>query len=1050
MPELSVITGNRLEVLLQQLLDGAGTANSPFETRAVVVQSRGMERFLRLEIARRQGVCLGYSFPFPVMLAYELFDRVLGKGCGARADSLPVMTWRVLDLLRDIPEGDAFSPVRAYLLGTPTLNRWQLSREIARTFDRYLIFRPEMIHALDAGGFKDIGSEHQTWQAELWGNMIPPGSAPHRADLKRKFLDAVVSCPLEALPRRIDFFGIASQPDYHLDIFQALSARVPVTFHMLEPGDWTSSGLEDAALAGWNDSGGHFRRRLLHQAADVTSLFSASNRPTLLGMLQDDLLGGRAAAPPAPEPHSFQIHCCHGPMREVEILKDNLLWILQNRTDIEPRDILVLSPDLRKYQGYIQAVFDRGPDESHSIPYSVTSSDPLGPSALVRTFMRLLEIQLERWRKDDVLDLLECEAVRVRFGLNEADLSLIASWLEEAGAIWGIDGRDKENIGLPGLEAYTWNSACLRLTLGHAMPPDSHAIYGNVAPLDLVEGSDAIILGRLLDFLSALIRALAPLDDPETMAGWKARIDAIIDNLFDSDLAEELDGVRDCMDEAAEAQGVAQGVERVDLSVVRAILTDGVGSGIVSKGLFSGAVTFADMSALRGVPFKVIAVIGLSDEFPRADRRPGFDLMAVHPRPGDPCQRDDDRRLLLEAILSAREFLLLSYMGRTQTQNAELPPSILVAELLEYVCSRFPDAMRPSVRDHIVRVHHLQAHHPDYFTQKAGSRLFSFSRDHLECLSPPLVPPAAFRSILPDNPGLLPNPLPLGLLRSFLDNPSRFFLEKRLGVFLPRISDVAGSSEPLEGLDKLSEYILHKEMLDSVLAGSDVNELMPWLEHSNRLPPGTPGVLFAKDAGDLVSSMRERIMACTPEDGATLECGEVSLDGAVLTGEAALVYKKRMLRYRPATIKSKDKLKAWLDHLFVNALTGEPRETLVIGSQGPCLRFRPPADAKRELAVLVGFLRQGMREPLPFFPKTSTEFAQTVVTKRKPAYEGVSNARKAWFGFSTPSITVPGEGEDAHMARCFPNESHLEEPEFQETALTILTPMLEHAEEIHV
>lgn len=1051
MPHLSVIAGNRTEELLRTFIDGSDSARSPFETRIVVVQSRGMERFLRLEIARLKGVCCGYSFPFPVMLAYELFDRVLGSSRGERTDSLPVMTWRVLDMLRDVPGDGTFNPVREYLRNAPALNRWQLAREIARTFDRYLIFRPEIISAWDAGGLADIDSEHQAWQAEIWRRMIAPGSAPHRAKLKERFLEAVASCPLEALPARIDFFGIASQPDYHLDIFRALAARVPVTFHMLEPADWTRNGdAANAPLAEWNASGAYFRRRLSDHTAHVTPLFASSGPPTLLGMLQDDLRDERPGRPAVDlEPHSFQIHCSHGPMREVEILKDNLLWILQNRPDVEPRDILVLSPDLRKYQGYIQAVFDRSPDGSRIIPYSVASEDSCGVSALVRSFLRLLDMPLERWRREDVLDLLQCEAVRVRFGIQEADLPLIAAWLEEAGAIWGIDGRDKQEEGLPGLEAYTWTSACMRLTLGHAMPPESRRVYGQVAPLDLVEGSDALILGRLLNFLSCLFGALAPLAVPETMAGWQARLEAIIGKLFDSELVEELDAVRDCIDEAARAQCAAQGVERVDISVVRAILTNGAGAGIISRGLFSGGVTFADMNELRGVPFKVVAVIGLSDDFPRADRRPGFDLMGKFPLPGDPRQRDDDRRLFLDAVLSAREFLLLSYMGRTQSQNAELPPSILVSELLEHVCSRFPEEMRGEVLEHVVRIHHLQAHHPDYFRPRAGSRLFSFSKEHLALVSPPASAQAAFRSTLPENPALLPNPLPLGLLRAFLDNPCRFFLEKRLGVFLPRDGEGAVSSEPLDGLDRLSKYVLHKELLDVVLGGTDFEELLPWLAHSNRIPPGTVGTLFARDAGDLVSSMRERIRACTPEGCAKVICGEVVLDDVVLTGEVAMVYPSLLLRYRPAKIKPKDKLKAWLDHLFLNALPEEPRETLVVGSQDPCLRFKAPEDAKRMLTFLVRCLRQGIREPFPFFPKTSMEFAETIVTKEKPASEAVAKARKAWNRFSTPQFSVPGEGEDAHIARCFPDESHLDGTEFQEAALAIVKPLLEHAEEAH-
>jgi len=1059
MPLFSVTAGNRLELLVRHFLERQDKLRMPFETRTVVVQNRGMERYLRLETATAKGICCGVDFPFPVMLAYDLFNRVLQDIPRVQQDSQAVMTWRILDRLRDLPEQDTFAPVREYLRDAPMLSRWQLAREIARTFDRYLIFRPDMILSWDEGRPVEMVAEHQDWQAELWRTIHPAAAIEHRTRLRRRFLQAVASCPLDGLPRGLTFFAVASLPDFHMDIFEAVAKRIPVTFYLLEPSgdDPIPTGEKPACFApsmNWNRSGENFRARFAAPESNKVNLFSPPAEPTVLAMLQRDLLGTREgtetlhADPPPLESLSMQVHSCHGPMREVQVLLDNVLWILQNKPGIEPRDILVISPDLQRYRGYIQAVFDSCGDPRRKVPYAVASQEPTAPPPLIRTFLHVLDIPLDRWRNDVVLELLECPAIRSRFEFSESDIPLLTGWLDQAGALWGVDGRHKEELGLPAFDDYTWSSASMRLVLGHALPERDKAVYQGVAPLGLVEGSDASVLGHFQEFLSTLYRVLAPLGSPAALAEWKKRLDTILEQLFDVAFADELEQMRLCLAEAASAQCLAAGQERVDLAVVKTILREGVGAGFAARGLFTGKVTFSDMNSLRGVPFKVVAILGLSDEFPRRDRRPGFDLMAASPLPGDPKQRDDDRRLFLEAILSAREMLLVSYQGRTQTQNVELPPSILVSELLDHIRSRYAGTSKKAVLSQIVREHHLQPYHPEYFRQKADSQLFSFSTENLACLGRVPKAPPAFSSRLPEKPGLLPNPLPLSLLRAFFDNPAKFFLEKRLGLFLPRDRDVADSTEPLDGLDTLSSYFLHSDVLDALLIGKDLESMRGFFKSSNSIPPGTPGDIFLEDAGKLTSDLYGKIAAWGSGRSPKLECGEVDLGGFILTGEVARIYPRGMLRVRPASIKPKDLLRGWLEHLFLNSLGGKPRVTAIIGFDGERIQFSPPDDPKATLSSLADILAQGMREPLPFFPKTSLEYAQARCEEGLSHSKALAKTNSSWNGIKNRYVQIPGECEDLHFARCFPDEEHFENPFFAETALAIYTQLLDTMEKV--
>ncbi len=123
-------------------------------------------------------------------------------------------------------------------------------------------------------------------------------------------------------------------------------------------------------------------------------------------------------------------------------------------------------------------------------------------------------------------------------------------------------------------------------------------------------------------------------------------------------------------------------------------------------------VTFCSMVPLRSVPFRVVAMLGLGDgEFPRQEHAADFDLIAHGTgdrRHGDRSRRNEDRYLFLEGILSARERLIITYTGQNIRDNSELPPSVILSELLDHLA-------RSCERSALVVKHPLQAFSQRYF-----------------------------------------------------------------------------------------------------------------------------------------------------------------------------------------------------------------------------------------------------------------------------------------------------------------------------------------------
>ncbi len=85
---LKLHTSNRLETLAESLAQTIRRPlRSPFQPELVMVQSQGMARWLKLQLAGRHGICANYSFPFPRAFCAEVLapmptERV--TPCGRR------------------------------------------------------------------------------------------------------------------------------------------------------------------------------------------------------------------------------------------------------------------------------------------------------------------------------------------------------------------------------------------------------------------------------------------------------------------------------------------------------------------------------------------------------------------------------------------------------------------------------------------------------------------------------------------------------------------------------------------------------------------------------------------------------------------------------------------------------------------------------------------------------------------------------------------------------------------------------------------------------
>ncbi|OTW28487.1 exodeoxyribonuclease V subunit gamma, partial [Vibrio parahaemolyticus] len=386
---------------------------------------------------------------------------------------------------------------------------------------------------------------------------------------------------------------------------------------------------------------------------------------------------------------SLSLHACHSPMREVEVLHDQLLAMFDADSTLKPRDIIVMVADINAYSPAIQAVFGNAPGERF-IPYSISDRTADQESPILAAFMQLVNLPNTRCLASELLELLETPAILKRFELCEDDFLQAKQWVEESGIRWGLDANTGREFELPETRQNTWQFGIQRMLLGYAMP-ESAGLFeteqGSLSPYNEVQGMGAELAGKLAHFIQQISTYRSKLSHVQTIDGWRETLVSLLDDFFSVELEGEmaLKSIRDTLSQLKEQLADAAFDDALSPSIISQYLQNKLSGTRVSQRFLAGQVNFCTLMPMRSIPFRTVCLLGMNDGvYPRSMPPEGFDLMTGRTKPGDRSRRDDDRYLFLEAMLSAQQTLYISYVGRSIQDNTERVPSVLVSELMEY------------------------------------------------------------------------------------------------------------------------------------------------------------------------------------------------------------------------------------------------------------------------------------------------------------------------------------------------------------------------------
>lgn len=994
---LTVHQSDRTEILadiLISLLDNPKLClKHPLTPEIVVLNASGTKRFLNRRIARSMGTAMNIDYPNTAAFFWQLMYRNYSFFADSLSEHNPFNTatlrWQVLQWIQNTDVAE----IRQYCQSYQTAD-YALSGELAQLLNQYSVYRPDWIQSWRSNQTLGLGAS-ENWQKDLWLYLEESLGTQSR----EHSLSALLSClqqeklpPHFRLPERVFVFAVGAIAPIYLSLWSALAQHTHIHFLALNPCKefWEDVYRKDAdnsskypLLALWGQQGREFFQQVnpisYDQAINKQTFFSLrdtqndmqswsdeNHDDSILHAIQKDILDLRDLSNLSEhtmkdDDDSIIINSAYTPLRELQMVKDAVFSFLDNHPDASLDDVAILSPNIERYASLVDAVF--GGDDG--LAYSLADTKITHADSYMQAWEALLIFLRGRFEISTVMPLLNNECVLQRFGLTLDDGIILQALWKETHVHFAWDQEERQQAG-GNDDLFTWRRALNNITASFMLPENQ--VWQNMTTLE-ISMNDLPRWHKALHLLQSLadIRHQWLHAQNDTVEVWIERILNTAEQLFNAPNNEAAKhGQAMLRQEMQQWRENIPATFKLTVAMVMAHLSTWHQTSS-DQYLMRSGITLGSLVPLRALPFRFIALLGLdSDSFPRRDHVLPFDLMVQNPEKGDRSRSADDRYLFLETLMSTRDCLYLSYVGKDVRTGEDLAMSSVISELVDVLIKR---TNRKQSTDWICQ-HPLYPFDERYFS---GS-LKSYRQDYADALKNRTMIEAFYSADLPLQ--ATTNTIDFSRFLKFWKNPIRFWLQHQLAWKAPYMEDVLSDEEPFE-INAHNNYGIYDQIADAYIKARlnhrSFEEVEKQLTYQSVFPTAELGKITRQNWQAKIKSMNhDWFQPYLPAQSFHIQS---------LSGSLKNINAQKQQVFLHGKLNAAQKINAYVHHLV--ASVSNPEIITFVADPDGHLQFLPINQEKAEklLHAWVEYYWRGLVLPLPFFPKLSLEIAEKRLNK---------------------------------------------------------------------
>ncbi len=633
----------------------------------------------------------------------------------------------------------------------------------------------------------------------------------------------------------------------------------------------------------------------------------------------------------------------HTPVRQAEVLRDELCHLLLANPELEPRDILIVVPNLAQWWPALSLTFSAVSEPEHPgralrlmRPPGLTATQPV-----LRVLAEATRLRDSRATASQVLELLMLEPIRHRWRLPGREE--LGNLLERGGIRWGLDAAHRSQHGLSGVVTNTWARGLDRLLAAIALAPENPGL--GIGPAEGVSTSELEVIGAVAELLSRL-RHYAAAATPTTIRGWVERARRFIVETMGLPLSKEA-----LISEALVSLSRLETESTTMLSAADfAWLVDHYASSRkLRPQVGNGNLTVVAEGDLAGVGFPVVVLLGIGDE---SHLLPPDALPTMLP---DPLT---SRHALVESYARAAQHLVMVHHSghATATDHPSIPEVVtslwrrLGISPQLHLCAA--TAAAPEAFD---------GPRPSF--DQAG---FVAATSH----EPPLSLAERRRRAALSLPTVATSAqITLDELVRFLKDPAVAFLNQRAGIRQHHDLDADDSLTVIPS--GLESWAIRSRLIDALRTGKDFSEVIAAEARREVLPRGRLGGALIEAEAETIN----RLWQAAKDDWAAPRQQipvEIPVADMTLTGLVP-VHGDRIVVVSASDLGAAA-FEPWVQLLALAAVDRPTSATIHYlhrhyGEQVPAVaEFRPPADPGEALHWLVTAARASRSRLIPVPP----------------------------------------------------------------------------------
>ena len=638
---------NCLENLFNKLQENVFPINSfPLDKRIVIVPSLSLERWICKKFAENLGIAAGIETYFLEESISKLFHTP------------PPLTR--LQLIINLEEKicflqDKWPQLKKYI-GEKRKRSLSLAKILATLFLRYSVYGNNK-----CGEWEKNPS---SWQEDLWREVVSTWHYP---------IDCLSSLRPKNNEGIIHLFGFSHIPPLYFYFFKNLGSY----FYQLSCcQEFWSDMTNSHPILTYLGRVGREMARLVEESDIITEeLYETTDNENQLNSLQRELLF--LCEEDKKHDATIQLHVAQTAHHEIEILHKNLVTLLNEDSFLEPKDIIVMAPDISLYEPFISAIFTK------SIPYNIEKDSLIDPE--LEALFLLISLEKKRFNAKAVILLFSHPLFMKKMGWGSDQLEQITKWVVDTDIRWGLNAKHRDDLLKKRLckneiedDTATWERG-INILFEELAKSNSHY---------RINFSQAELLGEWKSVLDDLTSDIKIFSEELTLDQWSKKLLELHKKYFFSS-----ENIRFYLDQIKGSGSL------YSLECVQTLLEELVSNkGIINTSVVQ-AVNFCSMLPMRAIPAKIICLIGMNhDSFPRREFLENLDMLKNGGGDYAPSRVDFDRYLFLEVLLSAREKLIISYLGVDPFDHSELPPSPIVTQLMPYISHKYKHTLWSSAK----------------------------------------------------------------------------------------------------------------------------------------------------------------------------------------------------------------------------------------------------------------------------------------------------------------------------------------------------------------